>query len=115
VNLSERDASRHRAASASRDGVEAGLASLADAERLVKLRQNPAVTRILIEIEEQDLGVARQVAANIAAVLDRAGLRRPILLHGVDATVWPSVELARQRCWSTWVGLEDGSISRTEQ
>jgi uncharacterized protein (DUF849 family) len=53
-------------------------------------------------------GVARQVADEITAVLDRAGLRRPIHLHGFDATVWLFVELARQRRWSTRVGLEDG-------
>ena len=109
VNLSERDAPavidllRRRGIA-----VEAGLASVVDAERLVKLPGHRSVLRILIEIEEQDLGVARQVAANIAAVLDRVGLRRPLLLHGVDATVWPFVELARQRRWSTRVGLEDG-------
>jgi uncharacterized protein (DUF849 family) len=109
VNLSERDAPavidllRRRGI-----GVEAGLASVGDAERLVKLPGHRSVLRILIEIEEQDLGVARQVAANIAAVLHRAGLRRPILLHGVDGTVWPLVELARQRRWSTRVGFEDG-------
>lgn len=109
VNLSEPDAPaiiellRRRGI-----GVEAGLASVADAERLVKLSGHRPVSRILIEIEEQDLGVARPVAESIAAVLDRAGLRRPILLHGVDATVWPCVELARQRRWSTRVGLEDG-------
>jgi uncharacterized protein (DUF849 family) len=109
VNLSERDAPaiiellRRRGIA-----VEAGLASVADAERLVKLPGTRPVLRILIEIEEHDLGVARQVASNIAAVLDRAGSRRPILLHGVDATVWPLVELARQRRWSTRIGLEDG-------
>ncbi len=63
---------------------------------------------MLIEIGEQDLDAARLVANDIAAVLGRAGLRRPILLHGFDATVWPFVELARQRRWSTRIGLEDG-------
>jgi uncharacterized protein (DUF849 family) len=109
VNLSERDAPTIIELLQRRGiGVEAGLASVADAERLVKLPGHRPVLRILIEIEEQDLSVARQVAATIAAVLDCAGLRQPILLHGVDATVWPLVELARQRRWSTRVGLEDG-------
>jgi uncharacterized protein (DUF849 family) len=109
VNLSERDAPAViELLQRRRIGVEAGLASVADAERLVELPDHRPFLRILIEIEEQDLGVARQVAASIAAVLDRAGLRRPILLHGVDATVWPFVEVARQRRWSTRVGLEDG-------
>ena len=109
VNLSEHDAPaimellRHRGV-----GIEAGLSSIADAERFLDLPGHSQVLRILLEIEEQDLRVARQVADDIAAVLDRAGLRRPILLHGFDATVWPFVELAHQRRWSTRVGLEDG-------
>ena len=37
-----------------------------------------------------------------------ARVRRPMLLHGFDATVWPFVALAHQRQWSTRVGLEDG-------
>ena len=109
VNLSEADAPavmellrRHGV------GIEAGLATIVDAHRLVNLPDHGRIFRILIEIEGQDLGVAREVADGITAVLDRAGLRRPILLHGADATVWPFVELAHQRRWSTRVGLEDG-------
>lgn len=64
--------------------------------------------RILIEIDIQELPTALADAHGIAAALDRAGVRRPILLHGADATVWPFVELARRRRWSTRVGLEDG-------
>jgi uncharacterized protein (DUF849 family) len=89
-------------------GVEAGLASVADAERLVKLPDHGRAFRILIEIGEQNVAVARRVADDIAAVLERADLRRPILLHGFDATVWPFVEVAHRRRWSTRVGLEDG-------
>lgn len=89
-------------------GIEAGLASVADAQRFVNLPGHRGVFRVLIEIGEQDPGIARDAADGVAAVLDRAGVRRPILLHGVDATVWPFVELARQRRWSTRVGLEDG-------
>lgn len=109
VNLSEADAPaimqllRHRGVA-----IEAGLATVVDAERFVNLPDHGRVLRILIEIEEQDLGVARDIVDGIAAVLDRAGVRRPVLLHGFDATVWPFVELAHQRRWSTRVGLEDG-------
>jgi uncharacterized protein (DUF849 family) len=54
------------------------------------------------------MAVAREVADGIFMVLERAGVRRPILLHGFDATVWPLAELARRSRWSTRVGLEDG-------
>ncbi|MER8630541.1 3-keto-5-aminohexanoate cleavage protein [Mesorhizobium opportunistum] len=66
------------------------------------------VLRILIEIDIWDITAALDEAHGIAAVLERAGLRRPILLHGVDITVWPFVELAHRKRWSTRVGLEDG-------
>jgi len=110
VNLSERDAPavmeqlRHRGI-----GIEAGLASVADAERLAGFRGGTRVFRIMIEIEEQEPGAAREAVDGIAAVLGRAGRREPILLHGFDATVWLLVELARERRWSTRVGLEDGN------
>lgn len=109
VNLSEADAPgvmellRQRGV-----GIEAGLATIADAERFVALADHNRVLRILIEIDIQDLSAALDEAHGIAAVLERAEVRRPILLHGADATVWPFVELAQQKRWSTRVGLEDG-------
>ncbi|HEX2528638.1 MAG TPA: 3-keto-5-aminohexanoate cleavage protein [Geminicoccus sp.] len=90
-------------------GVEAGLTSVADAERLVRLRLGPLTFRILIEIDEQALDEATSVADGILAVLTGAGLRKPVLLHGFDATVWPFVECAARQRFSTRVGLEDGS------
>jgi uncharacterized protein (DUF849 family) len=89
-------------------GVEAGLASVADAERLVRLDLMPLALRVLVEIEEQELAEAMAAADAILAVLARAGLRRPVLLHGLDATVWPFVERAAEQGFSTRVGLEDG-------
>ena len=89
-------------------GIEAGLASIADAERLVSLDHGGRVLRILIEISEQALEEAFAVSNDIEAVLERAGIRRAILLHGENATVWPFVERAAARKWSTRVGLEDG-------
>jgi uncharacterized protein (DUF849 family) len=108
VNLSENDAPAVITTLRQRGvGVEAGLATVADAERFVSLPDHRRVFRILIEIGEQDFSIAQKVADDIAAVLARADVRRPILLHGFDATVWPFVRLARQRRWSTRVGLED--------
>ncbi len=90
-------------------GIEAGLASVADAERLVTLDRGRRALRILIEVGEQEAGQARAVADGIKTVLRRAEVRRPLLLHGVDATMWQFVTLAARRRWSTRVGLEDGS------
>ncbi len=90
-------------------GVEAGLATAADAERLVRLGLGPLALRVLVEIEEQALGEAMAAADAILAVLARAGLNKPVLLHGLDATIWPFVERAARQSFSTRVGLEDGS------
>lgn len=90
-------------------GIEAGLACVADAERLAALPGAARVLRILIELDSQDPAAARATADEIAALLDRTRLRRPILLHGCDATMWDFVRLARRRRWSTRVGLEDGN------
>lgn len=90
-------------------GIEAGLASAADAERLIRLGLAPLSLRMLIEISEQDMAEAMEVADAILAVLAEAGVRKPTLLHGFDATVWRFVEHAVARGFSTRVGLEDGS------
>jgi uncharacterized protein (DUF849 family) len=88
-------------------GVDAGLASVTDAERLVGLGLGQLCLRVLIEIEEQTLDEAMSVADGILSVMALAELKKPILLHGFDATVWPFVERT-VRFW-TRVGLEDGS------
>ena len=90
-------------------GVEAGLASVADAERLVRLGLGRLCLRVLIEIEEQAFDEAMSVADGILSVLALAELKKPILLHGFDDTVWPFVERAVREGFSTRVGLEDGS------
>jgi uncharacterized protein (DUF849 family) len=108
VNLSENDAPAVIGLLHQRGvGVEAGLATAADAERFISLPDHGRAFRILIEIRQQDFDVARKVADDIASVLAHANVRRPILLHGFDATVWSFVALARQRRWSTRIGLED--------
>ena len=89
-------------------GVEAGLATVADAERFVTIPNCHRVFRILIEIEEQKLEKADEISDGIARVLERAKVRRPILLHGFDGSVWHFVQRAHQKRWSTRVGLEDG-------
>ncbi len=89
-------------------GVEAGLASATDAERFINLPGCNKAHRILIEIEEQDQDRADRVAGEIMAVLEHSNVRRSILLHGFDETVWHFIGKARQRHWSTRVGLEDG-------
>ena len=93
-------------------GIEAGLAAVPDAERLARLDLARLSLRLLIEISEQDIGEAMAVADGILAVLARAGIAKPVLLHGFDGTVWPFVERARAQGYATRVGLEDGAPFR---
>lgn len=93
-------------------GIEAGLATVADAERFVTHPQRGRVMRNLIEVEDQDIGRGNGIVDDIRRVLKRAGVRRPILLHGFDATVWHFIEHARTQRWSTRIGLEDGNQRR---
>ena len=67
-------------------------------------------SRFLVEVEQQGEAEALAVAEGIEAVLARAGLRRPVLLYGLDATVWRFVARAAERRFSTRVGLEDGCL-----
>jgi uncharacterized protein (DUF849 family) len=110
VNLSENDAPAVMHLLRQRGiGIEAGLASVEDAQRFVHLAGDNVVFRILVELDfEQDFDKAQGIANGILQILEDAGIRRPILLHGFDATVWPFVELARKHRFSTRVGLEDG-------
>jgi uncharacterized protein (DUF849 family) len=89
-------------------GVEAGLATVADARRFVAIPNCHRVFRILIEPGEQQVEQADKIADGIEQVLGKANMRRQTLLHGCDRTVWHFVERARQKRWSTRVGLEDG-------
>ena len=92
-------------------GIEAGLATVADAERLARLGLAALSLRLLIEIGEQE--VAEAVGGSRKhphRPLRVAGIRKPILLHGFDASVWPLAEFAFARGFSTRVGLEDGKL-----
>jgi uncharacterized protein (DUF849 family) len=89
-------------------GVEAGLWSVADAERFVHLADARNCLRVLIEINEQDPAEGLAVAAGIREVLAGAGITLPQLLHGFNATVWPLYEEALRLGLDSRIGLEDG-------
>jgi len=91
-------------------GVEAGLATAADARRLIDMGVDTAVLRVLIEIDIQDATAAWAEQAAIEAALARRAVPKPILLHGFDATVWTFVDGAFTRGYSTRVGFEDGRM-----
>ena len=109
VNLSESDAPAVIELLRQRQvGIEAGISSVADAERFLDLSDHRRIFRILIEMDGPDLDAARSTMDRIATMLEHARVQQSILLHGFNATVWPFVTLAHQRQWSARVGLEDG-------
>jgi len=112
VNLGERDAPAVIEALHRRGiGIEVGLGTIADAERLVKLKLGGLALRILVEMDTQtSLDEAIAVADFVLDILRRAEIHKPILLHGFDTTVWPLVHRAVAAGYSTRVGLEDGCM-----
>jgi uncharacterized protein (DUF849 family) len=114
VNLAEADAPEVMGLMLEQGiGVEAGLATVADARRFAALPERDRCLRVLVEIEEQDEATARAVAAAIVEVLDIAGIGLPRLLHGFEASVWPLHRDALARGLDTRIGLEDGSLLPT--
>jgi uncharacterized protein (DUF849 family) len=88
-------------------GVEPGLSTAADAQLLLASGLAGRCVRLLFEPEEQDLDAALATVAAIEAVLDAAGAQAPRLLHGIEATAWPLLDVALKRGYDERIGLED--------
>ena len=88
-------------------GVEAGLFDGEAAEVCVRSGLAPRCLRLMIEPRGSDLATKLQRAADIEAVLDRAGVRPPRLLHGSRGTAWALIDEAARRGYDTRAGLED--------
>jgi len=108
VNFHEQGAEPLAELLLSRDiGVEAGVATPAAAERLTASTLAPRCLRVLMEPREQDLAAALRTVAAIEAVLARARLALPCILHGVDHTAWSMIPEAGARGYGTRIGFED--------
>jgi uncharacterized protein (DUF849 family) len=88
-------------------GVEVGLPHAAAAQRLADAGLAARCLRVLIEPREQDLHAALATVGRIEAVLDRAAIGLPRLLHGLDRTAWPFITESARRGYDTRIGLED--------
>jgi uncharacterized protein (DUF849 family) len=89
-------------------GVEAGIWSAADAEKFVIHPAARRCLRVLVEINEQNLATAMGAYRDVTAILDRAGIFLPRLLHGLDATMWAFYREALAQNLDGRIGLEDG-------
>ena len=111
VNLNEADAENNMALLTDMDiGIEAGIWSHDDAEQFVELEIASNCLRVLLEMISDDPAKAEAEYGKCMDVLRTAGLDVPILLHGVDGSVWPMVKLAREQGHDTRVGFEDGFL-----
>lgn len=112
VNLSEADADEIITLMIAKGiGVEAGLASIADAERFVSLATAKDALRVLIEIDfEKDVANALSLADAIIRILGESHIDQPIQLHGFDQTMWPLYRRSRALGLDARLGLEDGLI-----
>ncbi len=88
-------------------GVEAGVWSVADAERLAASGLGGRLTRILVEPVDVAPEEATAVVGAIHAALDAGGLTAPRLQHGDGAATWVLIDDAGRRGLDTRVGLED--------
>jgi uncharacterized protein (DUF849 family) len=95
-------------------GVEAGVWTVEDAERLAASGLGARVTRILVEPGELQLEGSKDEATRalelvgaIHRTLDRYGLLAPRLQHGDGRVAWVLLRDALRRGLDTRIGLED--------
>jgi uncharacterized protein (DUF849 family) len=88
-------------------GIEAGVWSVEDAERLAASGLGDRVTRVLVEPVEVSAGDAVAEVDAIHAALDRLGLTAPRLQHGDGEATWVLLRDAIRRGIDTRIGLED--------
>jgi uncharacterized protein (DUF849 family) len=110
VNLSEADAPEIITLMRAKGiGVEAGLATVADAQRFVTLPTVKDCLRVMVEIDlEQDVTKAVALADDIMRVLADHRVTLPLLLHGFDESVWPLYRKSRALKIDARLGFEDG-------
>jgi uncharacterized protein (DUF849 family) len=88
-------------------GIEAGVWTVEDAERLAASGLGERVTRILVEPVNVSAGDAIELIDGIHSALDRLGLTAPRLQHGDGEAVWVLLTDAIRRGLDTRIGLED--------
>ena len=108
VNLSEEGAADvMRALLAADIGVEAGVWTVEDAERLAASGLGGKILRICIEPVNVPAAVAVSFVEEIHRALERLGLTAPRLQHGDGEATWVLLENAVRRGIDTRIGLED--------
>jgi uncharacterized protein (DUF849 family) len=110
ANVSENGFERVMAAlQAAGAGVDAGVSTVADVERLAGSGWLHQVMRVSVE-PFVTLGDALEVVASIHAALDEVGSKAPRLQHGDGDATWILVADAFHRKLDTRVGFEDSTL-----
>ncbi len=108
INLNEEDAPEVMDIMTARGiGIEAGVWSVADAERLLSLPERPALLRILVEMQDIAAEPALAEADEVIRLLGDGAAGTPILLHGLDRSAWACIADAAARGCDTRIGYED--------
>ncbi len=108
VNLSEPGATEiMRALIQAGIGIEAGIWTVEDAERLAASGFGGQLTRILVEPIEVSAADAVELVEDIHRALDRLCLTAPRLQHGDGEATWVLLTDAIHRGLDTRIGLED--------
>jgi uncharacterized protein (DUF849 family) len=94
-------------------GVEAGVWSVEDAERLARSGFGPRVVRILVEPVDLRAADAVEIVDEIHVELDRLKLMAPRLEHGDGEATWILVKDAIRLGIDTRIGLEDTQFEPT--
>lgn len=107
VNFNE-DGAEDVAAALLRAGiaVEAGIWSVADAERLVESGLGDRIARALVEVvgpTEDPVGAAMEIRVALA----RLGVVAPLLVHGEEASSWPLLRHGLAEGLDVRIGFED--------
>lgn len=87
-------------------GVEAGIWTVDDAERLAASGLAARIDRILVEIVHPTHDPVREVTA-IERTLDLLGIGLPRLIHGEEEATWRVLRYAVALGYDTRIGLED--------
>jgi uncharacterized protein (DUF849 family) len=88
-------------------GVEAGLVDRHAADVFAASGLAGRCLRVMFEPQEDDLVASLRNVDEMERVVDRAGIDRPRLLHGLGPTAWGLIDEAARRGYDTRAGLED--------
>jgi uncharacterized protein (DUF849 family) len=88
-------------------GIEAGVGSAQAVEAFVASGTANRCLRVMFEPGQQDLQAALDAVERLEKMLDRAGLKIPRLLHGLNRTAWDLIDAAVKRGYDTRIGFED--------